>query len=73
MKRMRKRTLDVVQECQEPIKVVKDRAERAKEQLDLLLELVEAGAFDYDIRNEVIGKAYLEHREAKLQLKRRKA
>ena len=69
----RSRGISSTAECQEPISVFKDRVKRAKEQLNLILELVEDGAFDYDIRNEVVGKAYLEHKEAKQQLKRRKA
>ena len=59
--------------CRESLQTLKLRAEAAKETLDTITSLAQTDAFDYEVRDEIVGKAYMNHLHAKQELRRRKA
>ena len=63
---------DCSEPCQEPITIVKARVKEAKEDLADIVSLAERGTLDYDIRDEVVGRAYMSLVQAKTALRRRK-
>jgi len=58
--------------CRESIRSVKRRYKDAKEDLKVIMDLIDNGAIYYDCANEVVGAAYSKVYAAKHELKARK-
>ncbi len=72
-KRKRNRGLSTANEpCQEPVASYKARVKTAKRQLKAIMELHREGAIEYDIQNEVVGRAYTRVVDSKRELEYRR-
>lgn len=60
-------------ECTENIESIKARVKQTKANLKAVTELAIQGVFDYDVKDEIVGKAYLDVLRAKNDLQHRKS
>ena len=58
--------------CQEPVAAYKARVTKAKRQLKAILELYREDGIDYDIQDELVGRAYLRVVNTKRELEYRR-
>ena len=72
-KRNRAYGLTPTESCEESIPNVKARLKRARKNLKTILRMCREDIFEYDMRNEVVGKAYLNVTYIENELERRKA
>lgn len=58
--------------CQEPVASYKARVTKAKKQLKAILELYRDDGIEYDIQDELVGRAYLRVVNTKRELEYRR-
>ncbi len=58
--------------CQEPIEAYKARFKKSKRQLKAIMELYREDGIEYDIQDELVGRAYLRVLNTKRELAYRK-
>ncbi len=58
--------------CQEPVASYKARVKKAKQQLKVIMELYRNDGIEYDIQDELVGRAYLRVVNTKRELAYRK-
>ena len=72
-KRRKSRGIDTIGEpCQEPVASYKARFKKAKRHLKAILKLYREDGIDYNVRDEVVGRAYLRVVDTKRELEYRR-
>ncbi len=71
-RRVKSRGLTASEPCQESIENYKARAKKAKRQLKAIMELYREDGIEYDIQDEIVGRAYLRVVNTKRELEYRR-